>query len=165
MKIAEYNCYLSLGANLGDRQASLRAALQRLDCLPGSSLSAVSSFYETAPWGRTEQPPFLNLAACLRTQLTPERLLDCCQKIEADLGRERKEKWGPRVMDIDLLRAPGKSIDQPRLQLPHPYLLERAFVLVPLAEIAGDVEFQGKPFGEWLALCPDTGSVRRLNLC
>ena len=58
MKIAEYNCYLSLGANLGDRQASLRAALQRLDCLPGSSLSAVSSFYETAPWGRTEQPPF-----------------------------------------------------------------------------------------------------------
>ena len=123
MKIAEYNCYLSLGANLGDRQASLRAALQRLDCLPGSSLSAVSSFYETAPWGRTEQPPFLNLAACLRTQLTPERLLDCCQKIEADLGRERKEKWGPRVMDIDLLHAPGKSIDQPRLQLPHPYLL------------------------------------------
>ena len=161
---AAWTCYLSLGANLGARAQALREALRRLAQLPGTRLSRASSFYETAPWGKTDQPPFLNGAACLSTRLAPEALLAACQEIERALGRVRHEHWGARTLDIDLVYgvcgAAEVRVATPRLTLPHPYLLERAFVLVPLAEIAPTLVLAGRPIAVW---CEENGAqqVRR----
>lgn len=161
---AVWTCYLSLGANLGARAQALREALRRLAQLPGTRLSRASSFYETAPWGKTDQPPFLNGAACLSTRLAPEALLAACQEIERALGRVRHEHWGARTLDIDLVYGvrggQAVRVATPRLTLPHPYLLERAFVLVPLAEIAPTLVFAGRPIAVW---CEENGAqqVRR----
>lgn len=161
---AVWMCYLSLGANLGARAQALREALRRLAQLPGTRLSRASSFYETAPWGKTDQPPFLNGAACLSTRLAPEALLAACQEIERALGRVRHEHWGARTLDIDLVYGvrggQAVRVATPRLTLPHPYLLERAFVLVPLAEIAPELVLAGRPIAVW---CEENGAqqVRR----
>lgn len=161
---AVWTCYLSLGANLGARAQTLREALRRLAQLPGTRLSRASSFYETAPWGKTDQPPFLNGAACLSTRLAPEALLAACQEIERALGRVRHEHWGARTLDIDLVYGvrggQAVRVATPRLTLPHPYLLERAFVLVPLAEIAPTLVLAGRPIAAW---CEENGAqqVRR----
>ena len=161
---AVWTCYLSLGANLGARAQALREALRRLAQLPGTRLSRASSFYETAPWGKTDQPPFLNGAACLSTHLAPEALLAACQEIERALGRVRHEHWGARTLDIDLVYGvrggQAVCVATPRLTLPHPYLLERAFVLVPLAEIAPTLVLAGRPIAAW---CEENGAqqVRR----
>ena len=161
---AVWTCYLSLGANLGARAQALREALRRLAQLPGTRLSRASSFYETAPWGKTDQPPFLNGAACLLTRLAPEALLAACQEIERALGRVRHEHWGARTLDIDLVYGvrggQAVRVATPRLTLPHPYLLERAFVLVPLAEIAPTLVLAGRPIAVW---CEENGAqqVRR----
>lgn len=161
---AVWTCYLSLGANLGARAQALREALRRLAQLPGTRLSRASSFYETTPWGKTDQPPFLNGAACLSTRLAPEALLAACQEIERALGRVRHEHWGARTLDIDLVYGvrggQAVRVATPRLTLPHPYLLERAFVLVPLAEIAPTLVLAGRPIAVW---CEENGAqqVRR----
>ena len=161
---AVWTCYLSLGANLGARAQALREALRRLAQLPGTRLSRASSFYETAPWGKTDQPPFFNGAACLSTRLAPEALLAACQEIERALGRVRHEHWGARTLDIDLVYGvrggQAVRVATPRLTLPHPYLLERAFVLVPLAEIAPTLVLAGRPIAAW---CEENGAqqVRR----
>lgn len=141
-------CYLSIGANLGARAQTLREAVRRLATLPKTRLVRSSAFYETAPWGKTDQPPFLNGAVQLATELSPEELLAACQAIERALGRVRHEHWGARTIDIDLVYGTdGAAIvrcQTERLRLPHPYLCERAFVLVPLAEIAPDLSIEGK---------------------
>ena len=155
--------YLSLGANLGDREATIREALRRLGAEKEITLLAVSSLYETAPWGKTDQPAFLNAAAKINTPLTPLDLLALTQRLEADLGRVRHEKWGPRTIDIDLLFAPGLASDTEVLRLPHPYLTERAFVLVPLAEIAPAEKLRGRTIKDWLAACPDKSPLTRLG--
>ena len=161
---AVWTCYLSLGANLGARAQALREALRRLARLPGTRLVRASAFYETAPWGKTDQPPFLNGAACLSTRLAPEALLAACQEIERALGRVRHEHWGARTLDIDLVYGvrggQAVRVATPRLTLPHPYLLERAFVLVPLAEIAPTLVLAGRPIAAW---CEENGAqqVRR----
>ena len=161
---AVWTCYLSLGANLGARAQALREALRRLAQLPGTRLSRASSFYETAPWGKTDQPPFLNGAVCLSTRLAPEALLAASQEIERALGRVRHEHWGARTLDIDLVYGvrggQAVRVATPRLTLPHPYLLERAFVLVPLAEIAPTLVLAGRPIAVW---CEENGAqqVRR----
>lgn len=156
---AAWTCYLSLGANLGARAQALREALRRLAQLPGTRLVRASSFYETAPWGKTDQPPFLNGAACLATHLAPEALLAACQEIERALGRVRHEHWGARTLDIDLVYGVRGGqvvrVATPRLTLPHPYLLERAFVLVPLAEIAPALVLAGRPIAAW---CEENGA-------
>ena len=154
-------CWISLGANLGDRAAALQAALAQLRLTPGIEVSKVSSFYETPPWGKTDQPPFLNAAAELLTTLSPLALLQACQRIEDQLGRKRLEHWGPRTIDLDLLHIPGCTVNNPALQLPHPYLLQRAFVLVPLAEIAGSAKFQGHTFAEWRDALPDCNTIQK----
>ena len=154
-------CWISLGANLGDRAAALQEALARLRRIPGIEIIRISSFYETPPWGKTDQPPFINAAAELLTTLSPQALLDACQHIETALGRKRHEPWGPRTIDLDLLYIPGCTLHSPTLQLPHPYLLQRAFVLVPLAEIAGSVTFQGRTFAEWRDALPDRNTIRK----
>ena len=148
-------CYLSLGANLGERAETLREALRRLAVLPETELVAVSPFYETAPWGNLNQPSFLNAAAAVETQLEPLAFLQSCQQIEQDLGRVRHEHWGARTIDIDLLYIPGVTMAREELTLPHPYLLQRAFVLCPLADIAGDLEIEGRSVREWCRLTAD----------
>ncbi|MBP5199105.1 MAG: 2-amino-4-hydroxy-6-hydroxymethyldihydropteridine diphosphokinase [Schwartzia sp.] len=141
--------YLSLGANLGDREETLREAVRRLGAAEGVELTAVSSVYETEPWGKLDQPRFLNLAAAIKTTLTPEELLSLAQGIEKDLGRVRHEHWGARTIDIDILYYEGVEKNAPELTLPHPYMTERAFVLVPLAEIAPTLKVKGKTVEAW----------------
>lgn len=131
--------YLSLGANLGDRAGYLRAALQRL-AEGGVRLRRVSGLYETEPVGGPPQPAYLNLVAEVETDLSPQALLVRCQEIESELGRVRTERWGPRTVDLDLLLYEGVTLQEPGLTLPHPRLMERQFVLVPLAEIAPELQ-------------------------
>jgi 2-amino-4-hydroxy-6-hydroxymethyldihydropteridine diphosphokinase len=129
--------YIALGANLGDREQNLRAALDLLSATPGVRVTRVSSFLENpAVGGPPGSPPFLNAAAELETTLEPRRLLARLLEIEQTLGRRRREKWGPRPIDLDLLLYGDQVIDVPDLKVPHPLMHERRFVLQPLAEIA-----------------------------
>jgi 2-amino-4-hydroxy-6-hydroxymethyldihydropteridine diphosphokinase len=128
--------YLSLGSNIGDRLAFLLDALQRLRQTKDIYLESVSSVYETAPVGIKEQRAFLNMALGGATSLDPRDLLNVILDIERDLGRERDIRWGPRTIDIDILTFGDNVISKPELQVPHPRMKERAFVLIPLAEIA-----------------------------
>lgn len=130
--------YLSLGSNLGDRSSYIESALRLLGNRVGN-LIAVSHFYETAAWGNTDMPAFLNIAASVATTLSPLELLNHCQAIEKELGRERHEKWGARTIDIDILLYDGEIIDIPGLTIPHKYMLQRNFVMQPLAAIAPDI--------------------------
>ncbi len=148
----QHHVYLSLGSNLGEREANLHEGERLLAQLPETRLLAASSIVETAPWGHTEQPAFLNMAIALSTALTPEELLAGTQSIEARLGRRRAEPWGPRTLDIDLLVYEGEERASPELCLPHPYLTQRRFVLAPLAEIAPDLCVHGKTVREWLKI-------------
>ena len=127
--------FVALGSNLGDRAAYLRAAKQGLAALPDTALIAASSIYETAPQNLLDQPLFLNQVACIETVLTPMQLLLECQTIERQAGRERSARFAPRTLDVDILLFQDAQSDDPVLTLPHPRLWQRAFVLVPLAEI------------------------------
>jgi 2-amino-4-hydroxy-6-hydroxymethyldihydropteridine diphosphokinase len=137
--------YIGLGSNLGDREATIRAALERLAAGPEIEVEAVSSLRETDPVGYVDQPRFLNGAARLRTELPPRALLARLQDVERQLGRERSgPRFGPRTIDLDLLLYDNKQIDENDLQIPHPRLAERRFVLEPLAELDGGLEVPGK---------------------
>jgi 2-amino-4-hydroxy-6-hydroxymethyldihydropteridine diphosphokinase len=129
---------IALGANLGRPGAAFREALGHLAETPGVRLVAVSRAWRSAPWGRTDQPPFLNAAALVETSLAPDELLDVLRAEERLAGRERGRRWGPRTLDLDLLFHGRAVVDAPRLTLPHPRLAERTFVLCPLAEVAPD---------------------------
>jgi 2-amino-4-hydroxy-6-hydroxymethyldihydropteridine diphosphokinase len=129
--------YLSLGSNLGDREANLRAAIEKLREL--GKIVAVSSFYETEPVEVTAQPWFLNCAVKFDTEKMPRQLISAILAIEQSMGRQRKQQKGPRTIDIDILFFGSSIIDIPSLTVPHPHLHERRFVLEPLAEIAPDV--------------------------
>ena len=128
--------YLLLGSNLGDRAALLRQARARLAATAGP-IEAESGLYETAAWGRQDQPAFLNQALAVRTALSPVDLLAACLATEQQAGRERLERWGSRTLDVDILFFGEAIIATPALCVPHPRLAERRFALVPLAEIAG----------------------------
>jgi dihydropteroate synthase len=139
---------LALGGNVGDKVTSLRRALRAIAAEPGIELTAVSRLYRTAPWGKTDQDWFVNACALARTNLKPEALLDRVKKLEVELGREPGERWGPRVIDIDLIAYGDVALKTERLTLPHPELFNRAFVLAPLAEIAPDLVIGGVRVGE-----------------
>jgi 2-amino-4-hydroxy-6-hydroxymethyldihydropteridine diphosphokinase len=147
---------LSLGSNLGEREVLLRKAVELIGENIGEVL-AVSSIYETLPWGKTDQPNFLNLALVVITELSPEEVLTKTQFIENQLGKDKKEHWGARLIDIDIVLFEDKIIDTPHLKIPHPYLHERTFVLEPLAEIAPDFvhPILGKTIEELLLSCRD----------
>jgi len=131
--------YIGLGSNLGEREATIRAALDRLRAHPHIEVTAESTFIETdAVGGPPGQPPFLNGAAALETDLHPHALLDCLKEIEGDLGRRPRQPWGPREIDLDLLLYGDRVVETDRLTVPHPRLAHRRFVLEPLAEIAPD---------------------------
>jgi 2-amino-4-hydroxy-6-hydroxymethyldihydropteridine diphosphokinase len=142
---------LGLGGNLGDPVAAFAAALARLRDHAAVELKAVSSVWRTAPWGKLDQPEFRNLAVLIETALPAEDLLQLCLAIEREGGRERRERWGPRTLDIDILTYGGQVIDRPGLQIPHPRIAERAFVLAPLAEIAPELLIGGRTAAELLA--------------
>ena len=156
--------YLSLGSNMGERKNYLNRAVEALGQLPDTKLLKVSSFYETPAWGKTDQADFLNLACQLETTLPPLTLLDHCQEIERNLDRVRHEHWGPRTVDIDILLYGDESWSSERLNLPHPYMHERAFVLVPLLEIAADLQEPGtgKSYRDYLTLL-DTSDIHVLT--
>ena len=137
---AAVTAYLGLGGNVGDRLAALTEALALLESMPGLRLVSCSSVYETEPWGVTDQPAFLNLAAGFETTLPPEGLLAACKSAEEAVGRIETYRWGPRVIDVDILLYGDEVVNgaEPDLQIPHVCLAERAFVLVPLAEIVPD---------------------------
>ncbi|MBN9628066.1 MAG: 2-amino-4-hydroxy-6-hydroxymethyldihydropteridine diphosphokinase [Acidovorax sp. SCN 65-28] len=131
----DHTAYIGLGANLGDAPAALRAAIQALAALPGTQLLQCSALYRSAPVDATG-PDFYNAVAALRTSLPPHELLVALQSIEAAAGRERPYRNAPRTLDLDILLFDGLAIDTPKLTVPHPRMHERAFVLLPLAEIA-----------------------------
>jgi 2-amino-4-hydroxy-6-hydroxymethyldihydropteridine diphosphokinase len=137
--------YIGLGSNLGDRESTIRAAVERLAATPGIELVAVSSLHETDPVGYADQPRFLNGAVALRTELPPRTLLGRLQEVERELGRDRSgPRFGPRTIDLDLLLYGAEQIDENDLQIPHPRLAERRFVLEPLAELDRGLEVPGK---------------------
>ncbi len=127
--------YVALGANLGDRESSLREALSKLVSESGIELQAISRVYETAPVGYKDQPSFLNLVVRVWTQRTPLELLRRLLEIEQEMGRVRDIRFGPRIIDLDLLLVGETKMDTPELTLPHPRMGERAFVLVPLRDV------------------------------
>ncbi|MDO8684439.1 MAG: 2-amino-4-hydroxy-6-hydroxymethyldihydropteridine diphosphokinase [Armatimonadota bacterium] len=135
--------FLGLGSNLGDREENLRSALQEMEKRGAARTVKVSSFYETAPVGYTDQPDFINAVAQVETMLQPAELLATILDVEKALGRERTIRWGPRVIDIDILLYDDISIEEPGLVIPHPEMTRRGFVLKPLAEIAPDLILPG----------------------
>jgi 2-amino-4-hydroxy-6-hydroxymethyldihydropteridine diphosphokinase len=130
--------YLGLGTNLGDRQENLAQAVKGLEAGPELTVLRTSGIYETAPWGLTGQPDFLNMAAEISTTLSPHQLLDRVKDLERELGREHSPRFGPRLIDVDILLYGNSVVDEPRLHIPHASLHLRAFALVPLAELAPD---------------------------
>ena len=153
---------LSLGSNLGDRDSNLRTALEQLE-EAGISVTRRSSLYETEPVDLQEQPNFVNLVCEVKTQLSPDQLLETCLAVEEKMGRKRRQRWGPRKIDIDLLFYGQEIIDQPQLQIPHPRLRQRRFVLIPLEEISSSFRDPktGKTVTQLCSLCHDRSWVRR----
>lgn len=152
--------YVALGSNLGDRAGHLAAGLSALATLPGTCVLAISATFETAPVGPAGQQNYFNAAAALATSLAPRDLLEHLLAIEQAQGRVRRERWGPRTLDLDLLLHGDAVLDDPHLTLPHPRMLERAFVLAPLADIAPALFLGGHPVSVHLAALPPSGIVR-----
>ncbi len=141
--------FLGIGGNLGDRRATMRSAVELIRDVINDV--RVSSLYETAAWGVTDQPSFLNAVVRGQTELPPLDLLDAMQSIENQLGRVRTQHWGPRAIDIDILLYGSDVIDEPRLTVPHPYMSQRGFVLRPLADLAAGLTLpDGSLVGELL---------------
>lgn len=147
---------LGLGGNLGDPVGTIDAALDRLQT-GGVRITRRSRFYRTTPWGVTEQPDFVNLCAAADTNLSPDALLALVQTVETALGREPGVRWGPRTIDIDILTYGELTLDEPGLTIPHPRLTERAFVLVPLLDIAPDRLIMGRRVRDWAAMVDRSG--------
>ena len=155
--------YVALGSNLDDPRSQVERALAELPGLPATRLVAPSSLYRTRPFGPVEQPDFVNAVAGLLTRLEPAELLAALQAIEQRLGRERPSvRWGPRRIDLDLLVQGGARSAGPGLELPHPGIAERPFVLVPLAEIAPELEVPGVGRVSELLARLDSSDVERL---
>ncbi len=155
-------CYLGLGSNIGDRGANLATALRRLGQVPTVEILKTSSIYETGPVGPQDQPDFFNQVAQAEVTCTPRQLLELIHGIEQEMGRVRTRRWGERVIDIDILLYGDQEISKPDLQIPHPCMVARQFVIVPLAEIAPDLVL---PDGQRAADAAAGGvKVRRLEL-
>ena len=154
--------YLAIGSNLASPLEQVNAALAALADIPESQLVAVSDFYRTPPLGPQDQPDYLNAAVALETALAPEALLDHTQRIELQQGRERKaHRWGPRTLDLDIMLFGEMQIDTPRLTVPHYDMKNRAFMLLPLAQIAPDLRFpDGDKLSELLEKLDHSGISR-----
>jgi len=143
--VDERLAYIGIGSNLDDPAKQVRAAIDALQRLPRSTFVRASRLYRTAPWGRADQPVFVNAAAMISTALSPRELLDALLAIERAQGRTREgERWGPRVIDLDILVYGDVKIDESGLHVPHPHLAERAFALLPLADLDPELEIPGQ---------------------
>ncbi|OCL25364.1 2-amino-4-hydroxy-6-hydroxymethyldihydropteridine diphosphokinase [Orenia metallireducens] len=136
--------YLGLGTNLGDREGNLKKAIDLIREFPVTNLLEISKVYETEPWGYNNQDSFLNLCLKIETQLAPQELLKKCQSVESKLKRKRLMKWGPRTIDVDILLYGDLDLKEENLIIPHPRIAERAFVLIPLAELDEGLLINGK---------------------
>ena len=155
--------YLSLGSNLGDRAENVKSALEALDNIDEINVVASSSFYETEPVGVTEQPKFINAAAKVETSLGPRELLKKIKSTEAMLGRAKTFRWGPRIIDIDILLFGDLVMSEKGLEIPHREMKERTFVMVPLSEIGYGVvhPLTGKTIGEEASGLSDLESIKK----
>lgn len=153
--------YLLLGSNEGNRTEWLNKAMAELEQTVGKII-AKSALYETAAWGKEDQPDFLNMALCIETALTPEQLLQANQTIEQHMGRQRTIHWGQRTLDIDILFYGNEVVHLPTLEIPHPHIQDRRFALVPLNEIASSFSHPvlNKTISQLLQTCPDPLEVR-----
>lgn len=140
---------LGFGGNMGDPKSNISSALRELNDRSEVRVLTVSQLYETPPWGVLDQPPFINACALIKTTLSPRELLTLCLDIEKHLGRVRDERWGPRKIDIDLLYFEGQKIEEPGLEVPHPRMTQRGFVMVPLAEISPNKVIAKKSVADW----------------
>ncbi|MFZ9694402.1 MAG: 2-amino-4-hydroxy-6-hydroxymethyldihydropteridine diphosphokinase [Chitinophagaceae bacterium] len=156
--------YLLTGSNLGQREEFLQKAVEQISIRAGKCIG-ISSLYETAPWGKTDQPSFLNQAIKLETTLSPLELLTALLEIEQELGITRQEKYGPRTIDIDILLYGNEVIDTPQLQVPHPQMAQRRFALLPLLELSPQLIHPavGISMKVLLDQCPDEGLVHQLK--
>jgi len=152
-----HRALLALGSNLGDRWSHLRGAVAALADMGGAV--EVSSVYETPPFGGPEQGPYLNCVARLETDLGARALLEVAQRLEEAADRQREVRWGPRTLDVDLLWVDGEEVDEPDLEVPHPRMFERAFVLVPLRDVAPDLV--APPFVDGIP--DDQGEILRVG--
>ena len=159
--------YIGLGSNLADPQAQVEGGLRALGGLAETRLLRRSRLYRSAPWGRADQPEFVNAVAQLDTTLAPHILLDALLTIERQAGRERDTtRWGPRVLDLDILLYGDVVLDEPGLHLPHPHLHERVFVLMPLCEIAPELQIPGLGRADALLARLDTSTCWAIDpLC
>ena len=153
---------IALGGNVGDVRATFKSAIADICTLAQAKLLARSSDYATPPWGEEQQPPFVNACIEIESKLAPHALLDLLQAVERKFGRDRtkERRWGPRTLDLDLIAYDDVSLQKPELTLPHPRLFERAFVLVPLAEIAPDRVIGGIRVRDGLAPLSTQGIAR-----
>jgi len=156
--------FLLLGSNLGNRKINFEGARNLIEQQCGTIIQ-LSSLYETAAWGKTDQPSFLNQAMEIETELSAEQLMNQLLKIEKMMGRERKEKYGPRMIDIDILLFNEEQYDLPFLKIPHPEIQNRRFALIPLAEIAANIRHPvfGKSISQLLKECPDKLDVAKYH--
>lgn len=151
---------LGLGGNLGDPVEAMAKALQTFEGRSDCRVDAVSSLYRTPPWGKTDQADFYNCCALISTRLEPETLLQLCLDIERGMERVRVERWGPRTIDIDILTYDDRDVSTETLAIPHPRITERAFVLVPLAEIAPDLTIAERSVRDWREEIDASGIAR-----
>lgn len=148
---AACDAILALGTNIGDRARNIEEALRRLAADGAIRIVSRSRLYRTAPWGVTDQDWFINACVGIATELAPDKLLERCQSVENDMGRVRTRHWGPRIIDVDILAVRDRQICEPDLKVPHPLIAERAFVLVPLKDIAPELTIGGKTLDDMLA--------------
>ncbi|WP_310618441.1 2-amino-4-hydroxy-6-hydroxymethyldihydropteridine diphosphokinase [Flexibacterium corallicola] len=164
MKREMITCALGLGSNLGDSNAYIKSAISILDQTPDIEVIATSSHYRTPPWGPVPQDDYRNCCVTIRTSLSAQELLRTCLGVEEDLGRTREERWGPRTIDIDLLLYGDQTVQDEGLEVPHPRMAERAFVLIPLAEIWPDAHIgNGLTVQAALKTCPDQDGIYKLQ--
>ena len=152
-----HRAFIAMGANLGERENTIRAALARLDAHAAVEVEAVSDLVETTPVGGPPQPNYVNAAARLKTNLAPLALLELLHRTESHFGRRRTRRWGPRTLDLDLLLYDHVALDTPEITLPHPRMHERLFVLEPLAQVGPDAVHptSGRTVRELLAALED----------
>lgn len=158
------NTFLSIGSNMGDRAANLKVAIALIEKNIGK-IAKKSHVYETQPWGEPNQESFFNQVIMINTSLEPRDMLEKISRIEWEMGRERKEKWGPRIIDVDILFYGKRIVRDKGLEIPHPELHKRGFVLVPMMEIAPELEHPvlHKPIDELYMECEDQSDVVMLG--
>lgn len=159
---AGFDAALGLGSNIGDKAGNIARAVELLTKDGAIQLVKRSRDYRSPPWGVVEQEPFVNACITVATKLTPHELLARCQKVENDMGRVRHQKWGPRIIDVDVLTYRDQQVREADLIVPHPYIGERAFVLMPLRDVAPNLTIDGLPLDVLIANM-DTAGVAPLR--